>query len=320
MDSSDVLTLLMIEGVGRRTILKLKNKLKNEDIDASDLNDLIEGIATIKKQSIKLGNASFQEAQRQTEMILEECFLKNITIISCFQRSFPNRLLEMGLDCPAVIFVKGDLSVLNGNLNIGIVGTRKPTDSGFLKGKQYSKKIVERRGNVVSGLALGCDRAGHLGALEGNGKTLAVIPNGIGHVYPNVHRPLYDKILESGGCILSEYAPNEPPQSYFFIERNRLQAALSDGLLIIESTIKGGTAWTYQYGLNYGKSIAVSQHEPYAGKYGTLNEQILVEDKGIPIKHESDLVKWMEALNRRRHETYNQSTHRTTSFDQYHQR
>ena len=108
--------------------------------------------------------------------------------------------------------------------------------------------------SVISGMARGIDGFGHEGALEGGGRTYAVLGCGVNVVYPPEHAGLYERILEKGG-ILSEYPPDMPPRPGFFPMRNRIIAGLCDLLLIIEAKEKSGSLITADCALEQGKDI-----------------------------------------------------------------
>ena len=118
-----------------------------------------------------------------------------------------------------------------------------------------AKEIAEQGVGVVSGLAYGVDRAAHEGALRGGGLTYGVLGCGIDICYPKSHRSVYEKILTTGGGIISEYPPGVQPLPCFFPQRNRIIAGLSDGILVTEARKKSGSLITVSFGLEYGKTI-----------------------------------------------------------------
>jgi DNA processing protein len=93
---------------------------------------------------------------------------------------------------------------------VAVVGTRGPTREGIALARRFAKELAEQGMIVVSGLALGIDAAAHSGALDAGGKTIAVLGNGIDNIHPQTNQRLGEKILESGGAIVSEYPPGTP--------------------------------------------------------------------------------------------------------------
>lgn len=118
----------------------------------------------------------------------------------------------------------------------------------------------ETGATVVSGLAIGCDTAAHSGCLSVHGETIAVLAHGLDRVYPAVNRELVGEILDTGGCLLSEYPPKTRPFPANFVERDELQAGLSDGVIVVETGVKGGTMHTVRFSQEQRKPLACVKH------------------------------------------------------------
>ena len=101
--------------------------------------------------------------------------------------------------------------------------------------------------NIVSGLAIGCDTAGHISIIDASGITTAVTAHGLDTVYPAENRGLAEKIYENNGILISEYFVNTRGLPNYFVERDRIQAGLSLGTIVIETDIKGGTMHTVNF-------------------------------------------------------------------------
>ena len=143
---------------------------------------------------------------------------------------------------------------------------------------------------IVSGLATGCDTVAHLGALDAGGKTVAILPTGLGKVYPAKNKQLSRDIIERGGCLVSEYLPMSPSNKGSFIERDRLQSALSQALLVLETKANGGTVHTVQFGKQQGRVIAcLKPHSQCAVNSNMAGNHILIEEGAIAIIDETDL-------------------------------
>ena len=295
MHYSEVLKLNLVEGIGRKTILKLKESYDREDLKSLEFKDLMDIIDEMSGR--KRIEYHYDSIQIETERILEKCYNENIKILTCFDDDFPEKFNEINNDSPALLFIKGDDSMLCDRCNIAVIGTRNPSERGFDLGVNYSEAISSKGISIISGLALGCDTAAHTGALKAGGKTLVTLPSGIGHIYPKSNTRLYNEIVEKGGCIISENNPGEPPRKYDFINRNRLQAALSEGVLIMESPINSGTVYTYNYSVKYNKKIACSIHEVGDGQNMELNEKIKNGKKGVAIYNVMDLEKWLQKID-----------------------
>lgn len=140
---------------------------------------------------------------------------------------------------------------------VAIVGTRKPTTYGREVTHQLAYELASRGVVIVSGLALGVDGLAHRAALEAGGMTIAVLGNGLPGIYPATHRGLAKDILEGGGALISEYEPETPARSYYFLQRNRLVSGLADAIIITEAAARSGTLNTASHALDQGKDVFV---------------------------------------------------------------
>lgn len=140
-------------------------------------------------------------------------------------------------------------------LSVAIVGTRKPTAYGQEVGYKIAFELAKKGVAVISGLALGTDAIAHRAALDAGGLTLAVLANGVDDITPRTNRALGERILDSGGAILSEYEPGVPPYATQFLARNRIVSGLADALIVIEAAGRSGTLSTAAHALGQGKHI-----------------------------------------------------------------
>lgn len=294
MHYSDIIKLQKVPGVGRKSILKLVQELTGLELSSLCFEDYI-GLLNAK-MNIRLQDAEFEKIQIETEKILENCYNEKVGIMTCFDSDYPDNLKSLGIDMPVLLYYKGNRSLLRDASSIAIIGTRKPSNIGLNKAAMYARQIAGKGYAIVSGLAEGCDTVAHMETISVRGRTVAVMPSGIGFVYPSSNKRLYHDIISNNGCVVTEYEPNALPQIYTFVERDRLQAALSKGLLIIESPLAGGTHHTYNYGLRLGKKIAVSNHVSSDENRMSLNKSILENGKGFAIQSESDLELWLDLL------------------------
>jgi DNA processing protein len=138
---------------------------------------------------------------------------------------------------------------------IAIIGTRKPSRYGEEVGYRLAYDLAKQGVVVVSGLALGMDAIAHRGALDAGGVTIAVMPGGLDSVYPKSHTALAKRIITSGGALISEYTPGTDIYARNFIDRNRIVAAISDGVLVVEAAIKSGTVHTAGFALDHGRPV-----------------------------------------------------------------
>ncbi len=146
---------------------------------------------------------------------------------------------------------------------VAIVGTRKPTPYGREVTYQLSYELAKRGIVVVSGLALGTDGIAHQAALDAGGTTIAVLPTPLESIHPRTHWRLAERIVKSGGALLSEYSEHDGVYKGNFIARNRIVTALSDAVLITEAAARSGTLSTANFALEQGgvssSCLAISQ-------------------------------------------------------------
>ena len=205
--------------------------------------------------------------------------MSNITVLEQNNINFPNKLISIP-SSPTKLYCRGDISILN-NKSVAIIGTRNPTEFGRKAALRLAEIFVNNGFTIVSGLALGCDTYAHEGCLNANGKTIAVLAHGLNTIYPKENKKLSEKILENGGCLISEYPINTKIEKYNFIHRNRLQSGLSYGVIVIETDIIGGTMHTVNHAINQNKLIGVlgGHSEKYINENSVKGNHKLLENK-----------------------------------------
>lgn len=173
---------------------------------------------------------------------------KQIHSVGVNEEGFPSRLQSIS-NPPSVLYYLGEFSLLNASKLIAIVGTRTPTPKGIEECQFITQWFIKKGYLVISGLALGIDTVVHETCLNNLGKTIAILPSGILNIYPPENKGLAEKIVNSGGLILSEYPERTSAKNSSFIQRDRLQSGASDGCVVIESEISGGTMHTAKFAI-----------------------------------------------------------------------
>lgn len=200
--------------------------------------------------------------------------------------TFPELLLE-SKGFPQSFFYQGDLGVA-GRPCISIVGSRASTAYGERVARILVPELVRAGLCIVSGLAYGIDSYVHELALLNGGSCIAVLGSGLQRIYPRRNAGLLDRILESGGCAISEYAPDVGPQAYHFPARNRIVASLSPVTLIIEAGEKSGTLITAQFAIDGGRQVCVVPGD--ITRPGTKGILKLMKDGAHPIASAADIL------------------------------
>lgn len=166
---------------------------------------------------------------------------------------YPPLLAEI-YDPPATLYVRGD-APLGGDRAFAVVGSRRCTRDGMRAAREISAHLAREHVAVVSGMARGADTCAHEGALSGHGRTIAVLGCGADVVYPPENAELAERILDSGGALVSEYPPGTPPNPGHFPARNRIISGLCQGTLLVEGAKGSGAMITVNFALEQGRDV-----------------------------------------------------------------
>jgi DNA processing protein len=264
------LALNRMEGVGPRTVAKLQKRWPDlHQMFRSSAKELEqEGLSASLAQTI----AHFDLSKVQADLNWLHCE-KNHHILTWDSPEYPELLKEIA-DPPVVLYAKGNLSCLI-NPKLAIVGSRKPTVTGSENARKFAKELAAQGVLIVSGLALGIDAQAHLGCLESEGQTIAVLGTGIDCIYPYRHTALSQKISQNG-LLLSEFSLKSPPIARHFPLRNRIISGLSLCTLVIEAAIKSGSLITARMALEQNRDVLAipgSIHNPLASGCHYLLQQ-----------------------------------------------
>ena len=194
--------------------------------------------------------------------------------------SYPETMVHSGA-APAAIAVAGDSTCLHG-LCIGIVGTRSATSYGRVCARKFAEEFARHGVTVVSGGAVGIDAEVHSGALDAGGKTVAVLANGVDHVYPSANAALFERI-KSGGCLISQFALGTKPADYKFILRNQLIAALCHAIVVIQAPLKSGAIRTAGFAAEMGREVFVVPGP--IDQFGFQGSHSLIRDGATLVDH-----------------------------------
>lgn len=282
----EILFLKNIKGFGKKTIYMRYF----DDLMRADSIESLKDIVRSKDKHItdeELLRAE-QKAEELVEQINENKELEAITV---YDELYPKQLEAMKMDRPLVLYVRGNVDALKGN-NIAIVGTRKPSEWSIKVEDRLVKKIMELSDRVIiSGLALGCDKIAHETTVKEKRKTVAVLPSGVNVITPASHKKLAMDILETGGCLVSEYAPNDKAYKTTYVERDALVAALSDIVLAIECEESSGTMHTVRAADKYGTPVACYYKEGTDRPEYSGNKLMVQSYNAIKIMDTEDLEK-----------------------------
>ncbi len=222
-----------------------------EEVAALDQEALARRLGRDFRQAGWTGGLALEAAKKSAEF----CSSRGIAMLTIEDADFPPLLREIAQP-PFVLFRRGPLPDPS-KACAAIVGTRKPSMAAFSKTKKIAAELAGLGIPVVSGLALGIDRAAHEGALAAKGMTIGVLGCGIDQVYPRSHIGLAQKMLSNGGCLLSEYPPGFEPMKFRFPERNRIISGLARSVLVAQAPESSGALITADFALDQGRDLFV---------------------------------------------------------------
>jgi len=251
MESLFYLSFSLADGIGPKTFELLLKKFgtaeKAWESSVNELKDAGLGPKTIDALNL------FRNTYNPKEYI-QKLEKNKIWYISQNDKEYPESLKKLP-NPPIVVFGRGDKSCLSSPKTIGVVGARKVTSYGREVTEGLVADLVSYGFTIISGMALGVDAIAHIVCLENNGAAIAVLGNGVDLPFPRENQSLYQNIIEQGSAIISEYPPGTNPSKGSFPARNRIIAALSDGILITEAAEDSGSLITADWSLKLNKKV-----------------------------------------------------------------
>lgn len=246
-----IVGLLHLKGVGRQKVKHLLGMIR--DPQCLSLQEIVEIGKAFQIISSQIKKDEIHAAMDYANELIHGCERKSINCIAYLDNGFPESMNFS--DAPILLFYQGNLNLLNYRKRAAVIGSRLPSQTGIDFAYNSARILAESDFVVISGLALGCDTQAHLGCLSEGGKTVAFLPSGLSQIYPPSNQSLAEKILSQDGCLLTEYNHLEKVQPYKFIERDRLQSAISDFVIVSNFSHQGGTIHTLSYCQKYHKTI-----------------------------------------------------------------
>ncbi len=273
--------LLKLSNIKMKSSRLRKIMTENENIlGKKDCIEMLIDKKEIKKEEVKKANIDSRLA-KQLKILQQE----NVNMLTIFDEDYPKNLVYLE-DSPPILYCRGNILSKDSNA-VSIVGTRRATHYGKTAARTLGKQLAELGITIVSGMAMGIDTQAHIGALEGNGRTLAIMGTGIDLIYPASNRNLAPKIVEHG-CLLTELPPLSRALPYHFPARNRIISGLSKAVIAVEAAEKSGVFSTVRWALEYGRDV-------YALP-GDINRKVaegtnkLIKNGAIPLTNYQDLL------------------------------
>jgi len=247
----DDVLLSMVEGIGARTYQRLLENFGSATAILHAPRTELSTYEFLKPDTL----AQLVTARNRLDPthIVELCERDRIDILPLGDVRYPQQLRTIP-DPPPILYVKGTL-LPSDAFSIAVIGTRRSTPYGERQTERLTSALVQKGFTIISGLALGIDGIAHRTALSAGGRTVAVLGSGLHRIYPSEHEPLARKIVESGGCVLSEYPPFYPSAKWTFPQRNRIVSGLSLGVLVIEAPLRSGAMISARLAGEQGRDI-----------------------------------------------------------------
>lgn len=237
---------------------------------------------------LTLTSADLSGIKPAVDRMLERLEGSGIRLVDYWSQEYPPLLREI-YDPPLLLYVRGELP--DGRIpSVAVVGTRRPDSVAVASAFSFAAELALASVPVVSGLARGIDRAAHEGACRAGGRTVAVLGCGTDIIYPDSHRELAERILASGGALVSEYPPGTPPLRYHFPERNRIISGICRSTVVITAPAKSGSLITADYALEQGRDLFIHASGSAGRSRGDASGTERLERDGAPVvEHGSDL-------------------------------
>lgn len=250
----EILVLLAdFPGLRSKERLFLAEKLDN--MEELAVLSSIEGLSLFLGRMPEFPLPSKAELEERRDRRMEQMRRLGIGFTHFLSAEYPPLLREIH-DPPYGIFFRGTLP--DGSMPlVSMVGTRAPSGDGVSAAFSLAEDLGRHGVPVVSGLAFGIDAFSHKGNLSGGGCSVAVLACGVDILYPRGNSRLAGKLLENGGCILSEYPPGAGPLKYRFPQRNRIISGLSRSVVMVEAPEKSGALITADFALEQGRDLFV---------------------------------------------------------------
>lgn len=244
------LTLKSIQGIGNLLFMRLIDHFGSpEKVFAADLNRLQQVPGVSKRIVFEIREKRYTSDWVKKE--IEQAAQKGYQIISLHDACYPDLLRHIP-DPPPVLYLYGQLESMT--FPIAVVGSRRATNYGHTAARRLCAELAHIGATIISGMARGIDTAAHIGAIEGEGRTVAVLGSGLNWIYPKENLKLFHKIAENG-CVISEFALDTAPEAFRFPMRNRIISGIAMGTIVVEAARKSGSLITARLAAEQNREV-----------------------------------------------------------------
>lgn len=222
-----------------------------------------------------------EELLEKAVLLLRKQERLGVFVLPFYHPDFPGSLRRIGNDCPPLIHLLGNKALLNQEA-VTVIGARQADKRGCEAAYKWGAEYAKRGKAVISGLALGCDAAAHRGCLDVRGNTIAIVATGLDLTHPKENKSLQEQILRNGGLLLSEQIMGVKANPTRLVARNRLQAVLSQDVIVAQCPLQSGTMHTVRFAQRYKKRIYAVRFSRYDAK-SSGNEYLIEEGIALPL-------------------------------------
>lgn len=252
-----LLHLFLSKGVGVKTVNKFVRKIQSDELfdptslysfSAEDFEKVFSLDKTISQNCVA-GLADFSTLEQEISKVGKQ----NINILTLLDQGYPKHLRMINTP-PPILFFQGDLSFYD-DLVLSVVGARKADSYGKRALEKVLPTLVSSGWSIVSGGALGIDTLAHSVTLAAKGRTAVVVGSGLGVVYPECNKKIFEQVVGSGGAIVSIFPYDTQPDRFNFPVRNRVIAGMGMGCLVVQAAKESGSLITAKYALEENREV-----------------------------------------------------------------
>ena len=290
---STFLTLYVLQnakGIGPKTICKI-GRQRLESVETSQqVHELVSELASTNARIKTPSIDEIEDLRDSGKRIAEAHNRLSIKTVCYYDNDYPDSLRVIPSP-PVILFARGNVASLK-QPGLAVIGTRNISPFAQKVGQRIGEIVAERGLTVISGLAIGCDTSGHVGCLNAGGATIAFVATPLDQTYPKENTLLAEEIVEKNGCIVSEYPVGTPSNPYFFIQRDRLQCGLANGVIVVETGLKGGTWHAVNGCMKLKKPLGCFAYKPehYDQFPHSQGNRLLIQSQKAVALHDRDTI------------------------------
>ncbi|HET6892245.1 MAG TPA: DNA-processing protein DprA [Pyrinomonadaceae bacterium] len=262
----DWVALNMTPGIGPRAAAKLLERFGSAEAVYGATRAELEQLRLLPEAvDIIIARSLYQRAEAEIEIVKK----LGADLLILDDGVYPSLLREI-YDPPITLYMKGAWEACLEQPCVAIVGSRRCSTYGQNASMMLARDLAQRGVTIISGFARGIDAAAHRGAVDAEGRTVAVLGTGIDQVYPRDHKKLADEILERGGALLTQFPLGTPPVSENFPYRNRIISGLCLGVVVVEAAENSGSLITARLAIEQNREVfAVPGNITSKNSFGT---------------------------------------------------